>query len=703
MALTAKKVYAILKRQISDMEAKLNSPVRYRGTVATADLLPLNPDIGDMYNIESKSIYGEAGMNVAWNGVVWDTMGAPIDMSLYIKSSELADWVKQQNKPTYTAEEIGALPADTKIPSKTSDLQNDSGFLTKIPDNYLSGTDKTLSVSGKAADAKATGDKITELSADISNKLNKNQGSENSGKIAGINESGDIVPMFPVSVDYNEETNCLEFGSDQKMELNKGINLDSTLTKTGYAADAGAVGEITNSLKEDIGNLSTVKIGENKCTNKNEVYNSTIYLPVYLEKSKSYIIYNPTSETLKGCAINVVNNSEKDSILITVKPMGWVIPNPKDKTQSFLSTVDDGWYKIKLSYQSVFTEEQKAMYGTGWMVKEIPTVDYVPTSFDYVEYKESILAKESVNAEKANYAEKAGSIVQKEENVACIGDSLTYGYGASPGSTDYPTVLTKLCGKTVYNLGVSGESTDEILARQGGFPAIINPVNIPTETNTVEITFSSNINIGSNNTVLLRKASNNLVNPVVIDGVEGNISASNNKYYFTRLEDGTAHEIKHPQYVITKEMREHKDDIQIIFMGTNGGWMITADDAETRIKKLTSQIDMMIDYNTSKKYIIIGMHYFYSWVLYNGLTKEQLENAMLLKYGNHYINLRKYMIEYGLADAGLTATEADTEAINNGNVPPSLLYSDGVHGNAYFYNILANLVNKKGIELGYWN
>lgn len=83
MALTAKKVYAILKRQISDMEAKLNSPVRYRGTVATADLLPLNPDIGDMYNIESKSVYGEAGMNVAWNGVVWDTMGAPIDMSLY--------------------------------------------------------------------------------------------------------------------------------------------------------------------------------------------------------------------------------------------------------------------------------------------------------------------------------------------------------------------------------------------------------------------------------------------------------------------------------------------------------------------------------------------------------------------------------------------------------------------------------------------
>ena len=252
MALTAKKVYAILKRQISDMEAKLNSPVRYRGTVATADLLPLNPDIGDMYNIESKSVYGEAGMNVAWNGVVWDTMGAPIDMSLYIKSSELADWVKQQNKPAYTAEEVGALPADTKIPSKTSELKNDSGFLTKVPDSYLNGTDTTLKESGKAADAKATGDKFAEMSADISKKLDKNQGSENSGKIAGINESGDIVPMFPVGVEYNEETNCLEFGSDQGMKLNQGIGLDSTLTKTGFAADAGVTGKEIDSLKESI-------------------------------------------------------------------------------------------------------------------------------------------------------------------------------------------------------------------------------------------------------------------------------------------------------------------------------------------------------------------------------------------------------------------------------------------------------------------
>ena len=40
-------------------------------------------------------------------------------------------WAKEPQKPSYTAQEVGALPAGTKIPAKTSDLSNDSGFITK--------------------------------------------------------------------------------------------------------------------------------------------------------------------------------------------------------------------------------------------------------------------------------------------------------------------------------------------------------------------------------------------------------------------------------------------------------------------------------------------------------------------------------------------------------------------------------------------
>ena len=38
-------------------------------------------------------------------------------------------WAKQQTKPTYTAAEVGALPDDTVIPTKVSDLENDEGYI----------------------------------------------------------------------------------------------------------------------------------------------------------------------------------------------------------------------------------------------------------------------------------------------------------------------------------------------------------------------------------------------------------------------------------------------------------------------------------------------------------------------------------------------------------------------------------------------
>lgn len=44
------------------------------------------------------------------------------------------DWAKRPEKPTYTAEDVGALPDNTKIPTKTSELENDSGFLTEHQD-----------------------------------------------------------------------------------------------------------------------------------------------------------------------------------------------------------------------------------------------------------------------------------------------------------------------------------------------------------------------------------------------------------------------------------------------------------------------------------------------------------------------------------------------------------------------------------------
>lgn len=48
-------------------------------------------------------------------------------------------WVNSSTKPAYTASEVGALPAATVIPSKTSQLTNDSGFTTSASFKTVNG------------------------------------------------------------------------------------------------------------------------------------------------------------------------------------------------------------------------------------------------------------------------------------------------------------------------------------------------------------------------------------------------------------------------------------------------------------------------------------------------------------------------------------------------------------------------------------
>jgi hypothetical protein len=95
MALTAKKVYALLLSKISNMENKLKYPILYKGSVVTADLLPLSPSVGDMYNIEQKSIYGGAGMNVVWNGTSWDSLGSIGDITEEQVKEIISDYLNE--------------------------------------------------------------------------------------------------------------------------------------------------------------------------------------------------------------------------------------------------------------------------------------------------------------------------------------------------------------------------------------------------------------------------------------------------------------------------------------------------------------------------------------------------------------------------------------------------------------------------------
>lgn len=57
-------------------------------------------------------------------------------------------WAKASTKPTYTASEVGALPNTTVIPTKTSDLTNDSHFVAKGDFVISSHTTTNKTISG---------------------------------------------------------------------------------------------------------------------------------------------------------------------------------------------------------------------------------------------------------------------------------------------------------------------------------------------------------------------------------------------------------------------------------------------------------------------------------------------------------------------------------------------------------------------------
>ena len=58
------------------LKSDITNMYKYKGSVTDASKLPTTGQTtGDVYNIESASIYGGAGMNVAWNGSAWDPLG----------------------------------------------------------------------------------------------------------------------------------------------------------------------------------------------------------------------------------------------------------------------------------------------------------------------------------------------------------------------------------------------------------------------------------------------------------------------------------------------------------------------------------------------------------------------------------------------------------------------------------------------------
>lgn len=94
------------------------------------------------------------------------------------KDPTVPAWAKQRTKPSYTADEVGALPKNTKIPTKLSDLENDLELevegTVEITDGEPTKESTVMTLNPNAEEvnlytAKEIDEVISKLSEDISN------------------------------------------------------------------------------------------------------------------------------------------------------------------------------------------------------------------------------------------------------------------------------------------------------------------------------------------------------------------------------------------------------------------------------------------------------------------------------------------------------------------------------------------------------
>ena len=97
-----------------------------------------DPTVPSWAKASSKPTYTAAEVGALPDSTVIPTKTSDLTNDSGLISSEtdptVPSWAKASTKPSYTASEVGALPDSTVIPSKTSDLTNDSGFISSETD-----------------------------------------------------------------------------------------------------------------------------------------------------------------------------------------------------------------------------------------------------------------------------------------------------------------------------------------------------------------------------------------------------------------------------------------------------------------------------------------------------------------------------------------------------------------------------------------
>ena len=237
----------------------------------------------------------------------------------------------------------------------------------------------------------------------------------------------------------------------------------------------------------------------------------------------------------------------------------------------------------------------------------------------------------------------------------------------------YPEQLQSLTGRTVFNGGVSGQTSDQIAARQGGSPALLTmPNNTLPASGSVEITDQSTFPVSADGPGPITGS---------VQGIRGTLiyqAGANPRLGFTREASGSETTIP-PQTAFIPDTFGRESQINVFWMGQNNFY------APSQVQ---ADIANCVAFVSTQKFIVLSIlnaeNEGVGTTAYNTIT--QLNSQLAQAYPNNYIDIRKILV-----NAYDPSNAQDVRDYNN-DTPPASLRNDNEHLNDAGYRIVAESV-----------
>ena len=261
----------------------------------------------------------------------------------------------------------------------------------------------------------------------------------------------------------------------------------------------------------------------------------------------------------------------------------------------------------------------------------------------------------------------------------CVGDSTTL--GVENQNNAYPTYIDNLANFNIKLIGDKNITSAGLLVKLGVTPVYVDKLTIPASTTPTPIVF---LNQGgkANNDLLKSQGS---IDSVTINGITGKITYryEGNTLLFTRDQPGEEVTVNSPTLIQVNNNIE-PDGILVLYSG--------AYEKSVKGSLVEYQKQIISAFNTDK-YIVVSL---------TQDDRNETNESLKTAFGEHYLDFKSYLLDDGLKDAGITATEQDLQNISDNKIPASLRAND-INGNDKYSELLAQQILNELIDLKYIN